>query len=78
METLSLRSLDRETKVALLRELGYDSDGVWVLKDGARYADPYVAEPVPLANMLIFPGSAIVLDNNPVSIASYFEEFGEF
>lgn len=79
LEAISLSSLTAETKVRLLRELGYDSDGTWVLtKEGLGVPDRYTGEPVKLSNMLIFPGSTIILDNNPLSIACYFDEFGEF
>lgn len=79
MEAVSLKTLSKEVKVGLLRELGYDSDGTWVLtQSGTRHTDRYTGEEVSLANMLILPGSTIILDNNPLSIACYFDEFGEF
>ena len=76
-ELISLKDMPKELKVELLKELDYDSDGVFVLeKNGEKYLDKYIEVPVKLDNMLIFPGSTIILDNNPLSISSYLEEFG--
>jgi len=47
------------------------------LKDGKRVLDKYTDEPIMLDRMIIVPGSVIILDNNPLSIALYFEEFGD-
>jgi len=77
-ELISLKDMPKELKVELLKELDYDSDGVFVLeKNGEKYLDKYIEVPVKLDNMLIFPGSTIILDNNPLSISSYLEEFGD-
>jgi len=77
MEVISLKKVSKESKITLLKELGYDSDGIYVLKDGRQDIDEYVNEPVKLDNMIIVPGSALVLDDNPLSIATYFEKYGE-
>lgn len=78
VEHFSLRNIPIESKIKLLKVLGYDSDGIFVLdKDGNKVKDRYVDIDVELSRMLIFPGSIIVLDNNPLSIASYLEEFGD-
>ncbi|HLD83533.1 MAG TPA: hypothetical protein VI979_01615 [archaeon] len=74
-ELISLKNVPRNVKIELLKRLGYDSDGVFVLKDGERHLDRYIKEPVRIDNMLILPGSAIIIDNNPLSISSYLEEF---
>jgi hypothetical protein len=75
MEQLSLRDAPAEFKVALLRELGYGTDGTWILDpDGQKHLDTYADKPVRLDRMIILPGSALVLDDNPLSIASYFED----
>ena len=39
--------------------------------------DQYANVPVRLDNMMILPGSAIILDDNPLSVASYFEDHGD-
>jgi hypothetical protein len=60
----------------LLKELGYDSDGQYVLSaDKKRVIDKYVGVEVTLSKMLIFPGSTIILDDNPLSVAAYFDEY---
>lgn len=76
LQRVSLQSFSDEEKILLLKELGYDSDGTYVLKDGTKHIDKYTEEPVMLNNMLILPGSTIILDNNPLSVSSYLEEFG--
>lgn len=78
MELVSIRDLNAESRILLLRELGYDSDGEWIYDaDGRKVFDRYTEEPVRLDRMAILPGSTIILDDNPVSISNYFEEFGE-
>ncbi len=76
VELISLKDTSTDNKVFLLRELGYDSDGVFVTDTkGAKVHDRYIDEPVRIDNMLILPGSTIILDDNPLSIASYLEDF---
>jgi hypothetical protein len=75
MEFVSLKQVSRDSKIALLRALEYDSDGVYVMKEGETVRDRYTDENVTVDNMLILPGSTIIIDENPLSIASYFEEF---
>lgn len=78
MELFSLTSLSKDTKIRLLRALGYNSDGQFVTdKDGTKVKDKYIDVDIELSRMLIFPGSTIILDNNPLSITSYLEEFGD-
>lgn len=78
-ELVSLKGMPRELKIELLRRLGYGSDDIFVLEPqtGKRHHDKYTGDPVRLDNMVILPGSAIVLDNNPLSISSFLEEFGD-
>ena len=49
-----------------------------VLKEGQPVVDKYVDEKVTLDNMLVLPGSAVVITDNPLSIAAYFEEYGDW
>ena len=73
-----MRTMPKEIKIELLKELGYDSDGIFVLeKTGEQHLDRYIGESINLDNMVILPGSTIILDNNPLSISSYLEEFGD-
>ncbi len=77
MEYVLLKELPTEVKIQILKELGYDSDGMFVLKDNAKFRDKYLDIEVTLDNMLILPGSTVIIDDNPVSIAAYLEEYGE-
>ncbi len=76
-ELFSIKEMPTEIKITLLRELGYDSDGTYVLKGEEKVKDTYIDESITLDNMLIFPGSTVILDNNPLSITSYLEDFGD-
>ncbi len=77
-ELITLKTIPYEFRLLLLQELGYDSDGVYILqKNGERHLDRYINSAVKVDNMLIFPGSTIILDNNALSIAAYLEEFGD-
>lgn len=78
MELISLDTFSKQSKIKLLNELGYDSDGIYVLDNqGERVKDKYLDAEVTVDNMIILPGSTIILDNNELSIASYLEEFGD-
>lgn len=75
---VSIRDMPKQMKIDLLKGLGYDSDGEYVLEDdGKKYLDKYLDEPIKLEDMLILPGTTTILDNNPLSIASYLEEYGD-
>jgi hypothetical protein len=77
-ELVSLRSISNKSKIDLLNALGYDSDGTFIIdKKGKQVVDRYTEDPVRVDNMLILPGSTILLDDNPLSIALYLEEFGD-
>jgi len=77
-ELISIKDMPTELKIMLLKELGYDSDGTFVLNEkGEKYVDRYTEEPIKIDNMAIFPGSAIILGNNALSISSFLEEFGD-
>ena len=78
MELISLKKVSKESKILLLKELGYDSDGEFVLDiKGNKILDKYLEIPVKIDNMVILPGSEIILDDNELSIAKYLEEFGD-
>lgn len=77
MEIVSLKNVSLNSKTLLLKELGYNSDGEFVLdKGGNKLLDRYFDIPVKVENMVIFPGSEIILDDNELSISAYLEEFG--
>ena len=78
MELISLKEVSVKSKIALLKELGFNSDGEYVLDaDGNKVLDKYIEVPVKVNNMAIFPGSIIILDNNELSLSLYLEEFGD-
>ncbi|MEK6792717.1 MAG: hypothetical protein AABX95_02775 [Nanoarchaeota archaeon] len=78
MDIVSLKEVSKESKILLLRELGYQSDGEFVLSnEGQKVIDKYVEIPVKLNNMAILPGSTVILDDNELSITSYMEEYGD-
>lgn len=78
MERISLKDISKESKIRLLKELGYDSDGEYVLDNsGNKVIDKYIDVPIKVENMLILPGSEIILDDNEISLSKYLEEFGD-
>jgi len=78
VELFSLRDISPDLKILLLREIGFDSDGTFVLdNNGEKVLDRYINEPIRIDNMAIFPGSSVILDNNPLSISSFLEEYGD-
>ncbi|OGJ17366.1 hypothetical protein A3K73_06100 [Candidatus Pacearchaeota archaeon RBG_13_36_9] len=78
MELVSLKNVSEKSKLLLLKELGYSSDGKFILdSEGKKVLDRYLEIPVEVGNMVILPGSEIILDDNELSIASYMEEFGD-
>lgn len=78
MEFISLKNVSLNSKILLLKELGYASDGEFVIgHNGDKVMDRYLDIPVRISNMMILPGSEIILDDNELSVSSYMEEFGE-
>ncbi len=76
MELISLKEMPKESKIFLLKELGFNSDGEYVLdSNGEKVIDKYVDIPVKIENMVIFPGSTLILDDNELSVLKYMEEF---
>lgn len=82
MELIELKHMPHGAQIVLLKALGLgvDAEG-YVLKGDKRVIDKYIEKPVAMANMDILPGSkpgeVMVIDDNLLSLASYFEEFGE-
>lgn len=78
MELVSLKGVSLKSKTLLLKELGYGNDREFVLDlNGNKVIDKYLDIPVRIENMIILPGSEIILDDNELSISSYIEEFGD-
>lgn len=75
---VSIKDMPLEYRIMLLQELGFKSDGRFVLdKTGEKVLDKYTNDPVLIENMAILPGSTIILDDNPISITAYLEEYGD-
>ncbi|MCI4358543.1 MAG: hypothetical protein L3J95_02425 [Thermoplasmata archaeon] len=79
MQIVSLKDTPLDFRVGVAKELGceVDSDGIHLVKAGERALDPYSKEPLRLDNIAVLPGSVVLLDNNPVSIAWYLEVHGD-
>jgi len=78
MELISLKNISVQSKVLLLKQLGYNSDGEFIYdSESKKVIDRYIDIPVRVNNMVILPGSTIILDDNELSISSYIEEFGD-
>ena len=80
MQTVSLSGLPKDFKIALLRELGYDSDGTYVTKaSGDRYEDPFSGRNVEVQKMMVLPGRSppVIIEDSPLSLSAYLEEYGE-
>ena len=77
-EKISLKTFSKDEKIFLLKELGFGSDGEYVLDDkGEKVVDKYIDIPVKIENMVILGGSTIILDDNEYSLMRYIEEDGE-
>ncbi|MCJ7635514.1 hypothetical protein MUP77_24390 [Candidatus Bathyarchaeota archaeon] len=77
-EIISIKDMPTDFKIKLVEGLGYSSDGKFVLdENGDKLLDRYTEELICLDNMAILPGSTIILDDNPLSISSYLDEFGD-
>jgi len=78
IDIVSLANVSKKSKIALLKKLGYNSDGIYVTgKHGEKVLDKYTIEPVRLDNMMILPCPAnpIILYNNIFSLMEYLEEY---
>ena len=77
-KVLSLKGKSKDFKIALLRELGYNSDGMYILKkNGDALLDKYTNEAVCLDNFAILTSKnnkVVILDCNPLSISSFLED----
>jgi len=78
LQFVSLKGMPDNLRLFLLEKLGLGVDeNEYITKDGKRVLDKYIEQPVRIGNMAIFPGSTVVLDDNPLSIISYIEEHGD-
>ncbi len=80
MQTVSLTKVPKDFKIALLRELGYGTDGIYVTDStGKRHKDPFSGREVQLEKMMVLPGRSppVIIEDDPFSLSAYFEEYGE-
>lgn len=81
MEVVSLKDVTSEMRARLLDELGYglEADGIHVVHKGTgtRAVDPYAKIEIRADNMMILPGSAVLIDDNEFSLTSYLEDKGD-
>jgi len=75
-QVVSIQNMPKDMKIQLLKELGFNSDGTYVTDTkGNQVLDKYTKDPIKIDNMAIFPGSTIILDDNPLSIILYLDEY---
>lgn len=80
MSEMLFCELTPEEKKILLDALGFavNKDGTIIHNvDKLQVKDPITNEPVKFENANILPGSTIILDNNPASLALYFARYYE-
>ena len=78
-ELISLKEAPIEFKEELLKALNYNVvNGFIIDNKNEKVKDRYTKKYVKVNNMIIFPGSTILLDDNACSVNSYLEEFGEY
>ncbi|MFH0970032.1 MAG: hypothetical protein V1776_01070 [Candidatus Diapherotrites archaeon] len=79
MDLISLKQVPIDVKRELLKELGFGVDGSLFVIDenGQRIIDKYIDKPVNISNMLVLHGSTLILDDNPLSLTAYLEEYGD-
>lgn len=77
MKLVSIKDMPYELRLLLLRELGFNADdkGYVINSEGKRVKDKYIAEEIKVNNMIIVPGSTLILDDNPISVSSYIDEY---
>ena len=75
-KSISLSDFSREDKFSLLKELGFSTDGEFVLDNNEdRVLDRYLGISVKIDSMLILPGSTLILDDNEYSLMRYLQEY---
>jgi len=77
MEEIKLVQLNNEKRVEILKKLGYgvNSEG-YVIKDSTKkeVICKYSGEKVHINTAAILPGSLLVINANPLTMAEYFVE----
>lgn len=79
MELVQWTDIPDEVQIEVLTQLGYSvEDGRVLDGEGTIVKDPYTHEELTFSNLAILPGNSppVLLDNNPVSLACYMEDYG--
>jgi hypothetical protein len=81
IETIDLSDYPSEFRIALLEELGFETDGEFIFKDDKLVKDRYTDKPVRVEEMAILPGKeqgeVIIIEDCVFSLIHYFTEFEE-
>lgn len=75
MEDIQLVQLNNDERLIVLEKLGYvlDSEGYVIYKEtGKRAICKYSKDIIHINNAAILPGSVIVINANPITMAEYF------
>ena len=77
MQLVSLKEMPLDVRINVLRQLGYsiDEHNFVIDASGNPVIDKYIDKKVDISNMLILPGSTVILDDNPLSLTAYLEEY---
>lgn len=79
MELATWDDIPDEVQLSLLDQLGYSVEDDRILdENGEPATDPYTGDELRFSNLAILPGNSppVLLDNNPVSLACYMEDYG--
>ncbi len=73
-----IRLFDAEKKI-LLDFLGYgvNKDGIVVSKDNKMLICPYTGEPIRFKDASVMPGSTVIFNTSPFTLAEYFSKHVE-
>ncbi len=79
MAIVELVELDTNDREKALEKLGFSIDGEGYVKDGSNnyVVCKYTAQKVHLSTAAILPGSLLIINANPLSMAQYFLEHPE-
>jgi len=79
LETIDLSKYSEEFIIALIEELGFETDGDFIFKDDKPIRDRYTDRCVHIKEMAILPGKEegeiVIIEDNIFSFIHYFMEF---
>ena len=75
---LKLLQVDNDKRIRILEKLGYkiDSEGYLIERNKKRVICRYSDKHIHISHAAILPGSAIVINANPITLSQYFVEYG--